>query len=299
MGTAGMISRRNFNYDRRLDRTIAVAPFGIRSKERVRGEPLLKGIRPGIGSDDIVLLFNGTIVEWYDTELLIRAMGIVAKRRSDARLVFLGTDHPDRPGPSSFGSLGGGAARRALELARELGLLEKHVFFNFGWAGDAVTEQHLLEADAGVSTYFEGLETRYSFRVRYLDLLWASLPIVCTRGDVVSELVERRGLGIAVPERDVAALAAAIEHIASDAALRASCRRNLDELREQYRWERTLSPLVEFCRDPSRVAVSRRERLGPLVSRTADWAVSWAHYAARYELRERLGRLRSGGNMVS
>ena len=173
------------------------------------------------------------------------------------------------------------------------------MFFNFGWADDATTEQHLLEADAGISTYFDGLETRYSFRVRYLDLLWASLPMICTRGDVVSEMVERRALGLAVPERDVLALAAAIERMASDEAFRNTCRRNLDIVREEYRWERTLAPLVEFCRDPSRATVSRRERLEPLVSRTVDWALSRAHYAVRYDLRKRLSRTRGPAQETS
>ena len=54
------------------------------------------------------------------------------------------------------------------------------------------------------------LETRFSFRTRMLDYLWATLPIVCTRGDHFAELVEREGLGLTVPYGDPEALAAAI-----------------------------------------------------------------------------------------
>ena len=39
---------------------------------------------------------------------------------------------------------------------------------------------YLTEADAGVSTHHEHIETTYSFRTRILDYLWASLPIVAT-----------------------------------------------------------------------------------------------------------------------
>jgi hypothetical protein len=38
----------------------------------------------------------------------------------------------------------------------------------------------LREADIGVSLHREDVETRYSFRTRVLDYLWAGLPIITT-----------------------------------------------------------------------------------------------------------------------
>ena len=48
---------------------------------------------------------------------------------------------------------------------------------------------YLMEADLGVSTHHAHLETRYAFRTRMLDYLWARLPIVCTEGDHFGDLV--------------------------------------------------------------------------------------------------------------
>src|SRR5205085_2342128 len=105
------------------------------------------------------------------------------------------------------------------------------------WASDDEAEDYLLESDIGVCTYWENLETRYSFRVRYLDLFWAGVPIVCTAGDIVAEMVEARGLGVTVKESDVEGLVTAIRRLADDASLRASCRASLAVVREEFRWE--------------------------------------------------------------
>ena len=46
-----------------------------------------------------------------------------------------------------------------------------------------------LEADAGVCTYLDNLETHFAHRVRLVDLIWAETPVICTEGDLVAEMV--------------------------------------------------------------------------------------------------------------
>ncbi|MBA2476756.1 MAG: hypothetical protein H0V40_12485, partial [Actinobacteria bacterium] len=36
-----------------------------------------------------------------------------------------------------------------------------------------------------VSAHFDDVETRFAFRTRLLDCLWAGLPVVTTRGDAL------------------------------------------------------------------------------------------------------------------
>jgi len=295
MGTVGYITPHVYDYNPTLDRLIRVAPLGIRDAAPVPGAPLLRGVREGFGPDDFIMIWNGTIVEWYDLDVLLRAVARVAERHPHVRLFFMGTEHPDSAGSKPLQGLGGGATRKALRLASELGILDKNVFFNFTWATSEETQQYLLESDIGVCTYFDSLETRYSFRVRYLDLLWAKLPMVITRGDVVAEMVEQRELGIAVPEGDLDALTAALERLVADRAFRERCRENLAAVREEFTWERTLQPLVDFCADPSQSFVRRRERVLPLTMRAFDWALSRAHYALRFETRKKLGELMHPG----
>lgn len=287
MGTHGMITARQFENDPTLCSRIAVAPLGIRPHEPVRRANVMRGVRPGFGQDDLILLWNGTIIEWYDVETLLRAVALVSGTQPDVKLVFLGTAYPQAKEGFESKSIGAGAVTDAMALAEELGILDKHVFFNHGWADAATTEQHLIESDIGVSTYFDNLETHFSFRVRYLDLLWASLPIICTQGDVVSELVAERNLGAAVPAKDVEALAGAILRL-GDAAARDVCRRNLDVMREEYRWERTLAPVIDFCSALPPRGPEKRDRYLPLAYRSLDWAISEAHEKLRFAYRKKL-----------
>ena len=51
-------------------------------------------------------------------------------------------------------------AARAVELAKELGLYERFVFFNFAWVPYAERANYLLESDLGISSHLDTLEAR-------------------------------------------------------------------------------------------------------------------------------------------
>jgi hypothetical protein len=143
-----------------------------------------------------------------------------------------------------------GIVKESRELAAELGVLDSAVFFNESWVDYADRANYLLEADAGVSTHHDHIETTFSFRTRILDYLWAGLPMVVSEGDHFAAVVEAEGLGIVVHDGDVTGLAAALERVLFDADFAAFARENIARVREQYLWSVTLEPLVEFMRDP-------------------------------------------------
>jgi hypothetical protein len=105
-----------------------------------------------------------------------------------------------------------------------------------------------LEADVGISLHFSHLETRFSFRTRLLDCIWAGLPIIVTRGDVLSSLVERRHLGWTVDYESVDDVTAAI--MESTETSRLDFRDRFVEVASRLRWEVVTGPLVAFCREP-------------------------------------------------
>lgn len=288
MGTAGLISPRMYDTDTSLETLLKVAPLGIRQDPPAPGKPLLRGVWPGIAHDDFIMIWNGTIIEWYDLDLLLRAVHRASLTRPNIRLFFMGTEHPDSHGSKLLGGLGGGTTRKAIDLAQELGIYERNVFFNFAWANNDEAKQYLLESDAGICVYFDGLETRYSFRVRYLDLLWASLPMIITKGDVVAELVDEEGMGLTVLEHDLDATVAAIERLAGDAEFRARCRANVERVRQRFTWENTLAPLVDFCAHADRVLTRRSEQAWPIAGNLINWSFSKAHYAVRFTTRHKL-----------
>ena len=128
------------------------------------------------------------------------------------------------------------------------------MFFNEGWVDYDDRQNYLLEADIGVSTHLDHVETAFSFRTRILDYLWTCLPIVATGGDTFADLIESKGLGITVPPGDVAALEDALFRLLDDQAASDGCRGRLAEVMPNHTWSRVLAPLVEFCRAPRRAA---------------------------------------------
>lgn len=66
------------------------------------------------------------------------------------------------------------------------------------WVDYEDRQNFLLESHMGVSCHFNHLETRFSFRTRILDCLWARLPVISTKGDYFAEEIQKNNLGITV-----------------------------------------------------------------------------------------------------
>ncbi|MGI8683734.1 MAG: glycosyltransferase [Acidimicrobiales bacterium] len=246
MAALGRVNPLTYDEDETLDTLIGIVPFGVRDEVPVHNRNVLKGVVPGIGEDDEVILWGGGIYNWLDPVTLVRAIDKLRVRRPGVRLYFLGLRHPN---PEVL------EMRMAVEtrdLADRLGLTGTHVFFNEGWVAYADRHNYLLEADVGVSTHLDHLETAYSFRTRILDYLWAALPVVATAGDAFAELIEREALGVTVPAGDVDALEDALFRVLDDDEFSAVCRKNLATVRGRFVWSEVLAPLVEFCRAPRR-----------------------------------------------
>ncbi|MCS7294222.1 MAG: glycosyltransferase family 4 protein [Chloroflexota bacterium] len=253
---------------------VGVVPFGVPAKPLAPNGPAMRGVVPGIGAQDRILLWHGTVTDWNDPVTAIEAVHRLGKRRSDLRLVFMGVDHPDYAfGPNA------GKLREAIARARELGVEGRSVFFLPGWVPYDAIDSYLAEADAGICLGYETVESRFAFRTRYVDAFRARVPLVCTRGDVLAERVERDPLGVAVPERDVEAVMAAIERVLDDADFVAECRRNLAAIAEELSWDRVIAPLAEFC-------ARGRTNAAPLGKRRRDAVVR----AGVYYLLKKLNR---------
>jgi GT2 family glycosyltransferase len=244
----GRLNPRNYDRDSSLGTLLAVAPFGLPDREPQRTRAAIKGVVPGISTDDRVILWGGGVYNWFDPLTLIRAVDRVRKEHDSVRLFFLGMKHPNPNVPEMK------MAWDSRKLSDELGLTNRFVFFNEEWVDYDDRENYLLDADLGVSTHFLHVETTFSFRTRMLDYLWAGLPIVATGGDAFGRLIASEGLGAAVDERDADTLAACIERALFDDAFVEECQANVARVREQFRWHATLAPLVDFCRDPRRSA---------------------------------------------
>jgi glycosyltransferase involved in cell wall biosynthesis len=253
----GRINPLTYAEDPTLRRLIDVVPFGLPEESATAAAaqaqaaanepntPVMKGVRPGIAATDRVLLWAGSMLDWQDPLTLIRAMAdLVQRGRRDIKLFFMGTRHPN-PLVSPMK-----VVEDSRVLAQQLGVLDTHVFFN-DWVPYDQRARYLVEADLGVSTHRDHLETQFSFRTRMLDYIWAGLPIVCTSGDFFAGLIAGRGAGLIVPPGDVTALSQAIADVLDDPAKTSSARAALQALREELRWSTVVAPLARYCAQPA------------------------------------------------
>jgi glycosyltransferase involved in cell wall biosynthesis len=226
-----------------LRRLVDVVPFGLPDEPPVHRRPVLKGVHTGIAPDAKVLFWGG-LYDWLDPITLVRAMPQVLDKRSDVVVFFAGTRHPS-PNVPTVPPI----CQQVMRLSDEMGLTDRHVFFH-DWIPYHERENYLLEADLGLSLHPDHVETRFAFRTRVLDFIWAGLPIIATEGDTASELVQQHQLGAVVGYQDVSGLAQAILDLLATPDLKATLAPRFAPLVQAYRWEQTTRPLVEFCRAP-------------------------------------------------
>jgi glycosyltransferase involved in cell wall biosynthesis len=225
-----------------LDELISVVPFGINPEGDEKAENVIQKKFPQIKRDaeNVLLIWGGVISNWFDPVTLIRAVNKVVEKNPMIQLLFLSTIHPNPLLPEFD------MAKEAIKISDELGLTDKHVFFNEEWVEYDKRGAYFLGADIGVSIHKVHFETYYSFRTRILDYLKYDLPIICTKGDYISELVKEKGLGISVIPENEDELAAAILNLA-DREKRIKIKQKILEEKKPYYWESVSEPLIQYC----------------------------------------------------
>lgn len=234
------INPLNYSEAPHLENLVAVVPFGLSSEPPRHTKNVLKGVIPGISANDKVIIWSGGLYNWFDPETLIQSISLLVSKHPEVKLFFQGTKHP-HPGVPEMEIVS-----RSRELAADLQLIDKNVFFNDSWVDFDQRSNYLVEADLGVSTHHDHLETEFSFRTRILDYLWADLPIVVTKGDYFAEVVEKHVLGAVVDAEKPEELAKAIEMYLFDESAIAEAKGNISRLKVDFEWENCLKPLVSF-----------------------------------------------------
>ncbi len=282
---AGRINPVVYQNDRMLHSLLIVAPFGVPARAPGHRRRVLKGVWPGIDRDDVVLLWGGGLWEWFDPMMAVEAMSIVGRQRTDIKLFFMGVKRPNASVTTSH------TADQTIALAEQLGVANRLVFFN-DWVAYEDRENFLLEADLGLNIHRDNLETRFSFRTRMMDYLWAGLPIITTEGDPLSDLVKQNQLGLTVPCGDAEALAYAIVRAADDQATRQTWKLNCLATAKEFSWDRVFEPVVAWCRSP--IQARDKEYTDVWNSCVGD-SGSWPKHAWEYYLQRALHHYRVTG----
>ncbi len=240
-----------FKNDISLRKLIDVVPYGISSKKPFHSKNVLKGVIPNINESDKVIMWGGGIYNWYDPLTLVYAMNKISKKRNDIKLFIMGVKHPN-PDVKELSLL-----NETFHLSESLKLKDRFIFFYTGWVEYEERQNYLLESDIGIITHPDHIETRLCFRNRILDYIWTNLPIISTRGDILSKLVEDKGLGLTVDAGDVDSLVNVIEELCDNQELIKSCKENLEKITPKFYWEEILKPLIDYCNDPVKTSYRR------------------------------------------
>jgi glycosyltransferase involved in cell wall biosynthesis len=253
LAALGRVNSYTFADSALLQRLIAVVPFGLPSQPPKRSAHAIKGVMPGITTEDKVVLWGGGVYNWLDPLSVIRAVDRLRHRVPRLRLVFLGMGHPN-PDITEMGM-----STKARELASDLHLTGEHVFFNEGWVPYEKRADFLLDADVAVSCHLDHLETRYSFRSRVLDYIWAALPMVLSTGDVLAEEAKAAGCAVTAKAGDVTGIEEGLARMLESPPPK----HVFAGLARRYAWEAVAEPLVEWCMGPRRAPDLLVERASP------------------------------------
>ena len=272
LAAAGRLELAHARADPELRRLLDVVAFGLPELRPRRTGPGPRGSLPGVGPDDLVLLWNGGVWNWLDPLTAIRAVALLARDEPRVRLVFMGTRSPGAQVAEME------LVDTAWALASEMGLLGRHVFFN-DWVDYDERQNWLLDADVAVSLHVATVEARFAYRTRLLDAIWCGVPTVATEGDVLADIVRAEGIGLTVSPGDAGAVADALRR-ALDPGLGRELRGNLAAVAERYTWERVSGPLFTYCRAPWSIGAARGQDasanyvhgLERLYSETAQYA---------------------------
>ena len=236
------LNPHTYRADPSFRKLIDVMPSGLQEGLPSAGQPVLKGVLPGISTGDRLILWSGGVWDWLDPLTPIRAMAMLASQYPDLKLYFMGTRHPNPNVPEMM------MVEKAISLSQELGLYNKSVFLG-SWVPYQEREKYLAEADLAVLAHQGHIETHFSFRTRLLDCIWAGLPMVVTDGDAMADWVKEHKMGLVVQQGDAQAMANAIESVLSMGGRQAYAPA-FEPMRDRLRWQNVVAPLRQFCLSP-------------------------------------------------
>jgi GT2 family glycosyltransferase len=269
----GRVNPSTFDQDSSLRSLLALAPTGVPPEPPQRGAPLLRGVVEGITADTFLLVWHGPAEPWSDPCTLISAVAEVAGDAGDVPDVHL---YVADGGPSTA------AGRTARDLAAELGVRDGAVTFADAPLPYDDRGRLLGEADVGVALHRGHVEGAFGPTARFLDLLWAGLPVLATHGDALADPVLAHDLGVLVGVSDSAAVASAIRTLRDDPELRARLGANATAHAATLRWEAALEPISGFVRRPRPAADRTGAAARYVVQRNVVVTKPTSYYASRF-----------------
>jgi GT2 family glycosyltransferase/glycosyltransferase involved in cell wall biosynthesis len=238
--SVGRVNTVTYAQDPTLRALIDVVPYGISAEPPHRQEAVLKGVHPGINLDDRLILWNDGWYQWSDPLTLLEALKQVLAERQDVKLYFAVTEDMSQSSAAKPS-----VQEQALARCRDLGLLDRHVFF-----GDRIPyderASYLLEADLAVSIHRPSLESTLTPQAWVPDCAWAGLPVLSTAGDPLLQVLADQGLGCVLPPGQPDLLSQAILEWLEDDRFRRRVTGQTEGAQTALSWQQCVRPVLSF-----------------------------------------------------
>lgn len=229
-------------------------PFGVTDEPFDSAYSKSNKELPGdISPDDDVILWAGGLWDWLDPQSVINAMPDILHNHPNAKLMFMGYKHPNKHVPIMD------TAYQCIDMAKKSGLYEKSIIFR-EWTPFEERIPLLHVSKIGVSLHKKHLETRFSFRTRLMDYIWAGIPMVLSGGDVLSKELASSGVAEIVLNNNPKSIADAVSKLL-DKSDKMDISQTFDNLRLQYRWETVLAPIAEMAGNIQKIEKSDYQNL--------------------------------------
>jgi glycosyltransferase involved in cell wall biosynthesis len=251
LSAIGRISAEHYRLDPTFEKLIQILPFGIEKTEDNFSSDFIKKFITAYSQNDKIIIWAGGIWNWFDPLTAIKAVEKISKSHPEVKLLFMAGKHPNPDIPEMK------MAKEAFELSEKLGLTNKQVFFIEQWVPYQDRHQLLAASYLGISTHFDEIETRFSFRTRILDYIGHKLPIIATGGDSMAELISKKQLGLIIGYQNETEAEEAISKLITSKALYQTCRDNLCSVKEEYLWPVLLKPLSRFITGNQFISTSK------------------------------------------
>ena len=228
-------------------------PFGVTDEPFNEAYSKSSTKLPNNISEDDLILWAGGLWDWLDPQSIINAMPKILEHHPNAKLLFMGYKHPNKHVPIMD------TAYQCIEMAKKSGLYGKSIIFR-EWTPFEERIPLLHLSKIGVSLHKKHIETRFSFRTRLMDYIWAGIPMVLSGRDVLSEELASSGVAEIVLDNNPQSIADAVSKLL-DNPDKMDISTTFSNLRSRYRWERVLAPIAELAGNIQKIEKSDYQNL--------------------------------------
>jgi len=230
------LKNRNFN------NILETAGFGISQKKPKQKNKIFRNVIQGITEKDFIMVWNGGVWNWHDSEYLIKIMKFIWEKNKDIKLIFQGFYNPQSKHILSQEAI------KVKKNAKKHHLIGKNIFFSKKWVNYEERADYLLDSNASIVISPNIPEANYFIKTRFYDSLWINQPIILNPHESFSKEVADNNIGLVLGYRNANDDAKKIIKFAKNKKLQNQITNNIKIYKKNLTWEKQLKPVLDFCK---------------------------------------------------